>query len=1617
MVSPSFTAYGKTCIGSTSKQISIRLTSKPTPVLSSPKTFAPLCSGNHFYYDPASNVKATIFMWKRPALTNINEGFEKNGIERIEDTLFNKGTQIQKVKYEYTLTANGCTNTQKDTVQMDVYPYFNKGNIGTSHQTVCNNTPIQQAEPTQAEGGNGAIFYEWRMKKDTNAEQVVSTTANYQIPATTQAGVYTYTRWTKNETCQSTWIQSEGEYIITVLPALQATIAVTSNFNGLDIEEPGINNGRAKVVVNGGVEPYSYLWSSSETIDSIQNKAPGTYSVSVYDANKCSLTKSISIKPIVFTPQIIEDTSRFYVTYLGDGLRDGSSWKNAFPRQILQYALDTAGEIARYPKKQGEIWLGIGENYVIAGKGVAKFSPNSIYKYSPFVNDTNDPRAKSFVVPSGVGLFGNFAGHESSKKRPRRNSYMTVLSGDLKQTPDNTEDDAYNVLVFGDGVNGLSKPAYVNGVEITSGNANHPKNASMQLGGAIVAVDNATIQSVLVMHNKAKKGAVYMQGQSYLNSSLLYANTAEQGGAIYTKSYRDFNNGPVIAYNTIVNNQASTNGAGVYLNPYVVFVGNVVWNNSIDGISENNNIAFYVNDKNRYKIDYVFANDSAIQMMSSTSVKLSNSNRDTLNGGPMFADPLNDTGRVSPYQSLAFMLTDYSPMRNSLILPNPEYAPRFLRLEDYDLYGAPRQAANNSIDFNAAEYGKHEPLQPTLNRLYVSSRRKGLANGSSWANTTNNLSEAVAYFYKQTPTNGERFEVWVSDGTFFPRTPTSTNTDTRKMAFVLNENIDIYGGFRGLEGDENQMDSITRPRSDYNGDGNIDAWEYTYMTTLSGNVNPANGNLSSYHVLYRTQGSLQSTLDGLRVVSGNANGPTLEDQLGGGLYTQQAIKIKHCAFKANAASKTGNGAAVYAVNSLIDASYFISNYIDGENADTNLTTGVVAMNGGIIQNSVIQKNHTSGVFALGDKAPTILNTTIVGNTAGIIDMADANTQIKNSIIWDNKRTLNANTEYAAVLHLNGSMDVLYSAVDDAAESLNGEFITELNKDNVAFDGPQFTKVNAPDNNNNYRLNCKSMLINLGNTFQWTDQDLDFAARARIVETVDMGAYETQHLDLQGGEIQSTGERICYNSVPMQTIKSISVAQGGSGQNTYYWYYNDTLIEGATQASYLPTQTLTADAVYTRRSYNDCGLETPAQGKWQVKVSALPSVSLSGDAKINKGEAAILKLAFTGTAPFTYRLSNDVNDRIHNSQDTLFLELYPNISTVYKVISLFDSNACTVPSDSLKGEAYVSVAEYVDISFERTFNGTILPSKSGRMLKGTPVSVTIRPNDSYYLQKLLAGTQKDTINRTSLPLYLDAENNSLVIDFIATQDSNIMAIFAPVSKWKNNLEDLRFTKDSNTVYIYSPGELASLAQQTNVYKKTYSQVQVKLMRDLDMGGVQDSMGVWDRAASAKWIPIASDSLAHFHGEFDGNNKQIKNLYVNVLQDNAGLFGALGRWAFVKNLAITSGFIRGENNVGSIAGILYSNANIAEVFSMASIEATQTHAGGLVGVNYGSIENAYNVGLVQATEYVGGIAGENRGSIANTYNVGQVKGTANVFSISSSKGKIENSYYEPQLIGLD
>jgi gliding motility-associated-like protein len=53
--------------------------------------------------------------------------------------------------------------------------------------------------------------------------------------------------------------------------------------------------GRSEVVVSGGVNPYSYLWSNGLTSSIISNFSEGTYDVLVQDANLCEISGSADI--------------------------------------------------------------------------------------------------------------------------------------------------------------------------------------------------------------------------------------------------------------------------------------------------------------------------------------------------------------------------------------------------------------------------------------------------------------------------------------------------------------------------------------------------------------------------------------------------------------------------------------------------------------------------------------------------------------------------------------------------------------------------------------------------------------------------------------------------------------------------------------------------------------------------------------------------------------------------------------------------------------------------------------------------------------------------------------------------------------------------------------------------------------------------------------------------------------------------------------------------------------------------------------------------------------------------------------------------------------------------
>lgn len=107
----------------------------PAPTLNSVLTIPAVCSGAVVAYSPVGNVANTTFTWTRPAVIGI-DNLAGSGSGNVNDTLINSSNVPLQVPYNYTETANGCSNTELVNVTINPVPtMFNPGN-----QLACNNT-------------------------------------------------------------------------------------------------------------------------------------------------------------------------------------------------------------------------------------------------------------------------------------------------------------------------------------------------------------------------------------------------------------------------------------------------------------------------------------------------------------------------------------------------------------------------------------------------------------------------------------------------------------------------------------------------------------------------------------------------------------------------------------------------------------------------------------------------------------------------------------------------------------------------------------------------------------------------------------------------------------------------------------------------------------------------------------------------------------------------------------------------------------------------------------------------------------------------------------------------------------------------------------------------------------------------------------------------------------------------------------------------------------------------------------------------------------------------------------------------------------------------------------
>jgi hypothetical protein len=113
---------------------------KAIPTLTS-NLAATATSGTVFTYIPASNVTGTTFSWTRAAVTGISN-VAGSGTGNISETLTNTTTSPVNVTYVYTLTANGCINTQNVVVTVNPAATVNCTINNTSLTANFNSTSI-----------------------------------------------------------------------------------------------------------------------------------------------------------------------------------------------------------------------------------------------------------------------------------------------------------------------------------------------------------------------------------------------------------------------------------------------------------------------------------------------------------------------------------------------------------------------------------------------------------------------------------------------------------------------------------------------------------------------------------------------------------------------------------------------------------------------------------------------------------------------------------------------------------------------------------------------------------------------------------------------------------------------------------------------------------------------------------------------------------------------------------------------------------------------------------------------------------------------------------------------------------------------------------------------------------------------------------------------------------------------------------------------------------------------------------------------------------------------------------------------------------------------------------
>jgi gliding motility-associated-like protein len=110
------TPISNTCSGLTA---TFSITIQPSPTLSNALTVTAICSGTSFTYTASSQTSNVSFTWQRETVSGIDASGPATGVGNIlEQVLRNISQSSLTQTYLYTLSANGCSNQQRVSVEV-----------------------------------------------------------------------------------------------------------------------------------------------------------------------------------------------------------------------------------------------------------------------------------------------------------------------------------------------------------------------------------------------------------------------------------------------------------------------------------------------------------------------------------------------------------------------------------------------------------------------------------------------------------------------------------------------------------------------------------------------------------------------------------------------------------------------------------------------------------------------------------------------------------------------------------------------------------------------------------------------------------------------------------------------------------------------------------------------------------------------------------------------------------------------------------------------------------------------------------------------------------------------------------------------------------------------------------------------------------------------------------------------------------------------------------------------------------------------------------------------------------------------------------------------------------